>query len=127
MARLAQDVESRPVPADQLEFADEGAELIGYRFPDQRVRVAEDATGLRVAALAEIAHQPGAQALGLAHVNQVTVPAEHAVHAGYLGGGFSYAGPELCRLARSDAAEIRRVVHRSRGGWPEPSEGVNGE
>src|SRR5262249_20182432 len=125
--RLAEDVEPRAVSADQLQLADQGSELVGHGFPNQSVCVPEDAAGLRVAAVAEVAHQPGPQRLRLARVDQLPFPAQHAVHARQLGGRVADAGPEPWLFAGTDPTQIGGECGGARGGRAEPAEGVYGE
>jgi hypothetical protein len=81
--RLSLDVVARPPPPDQLQFAQQSRELARQRFPDDDARLLHDAAGLGVAALrTEVRQQPGAQALGLADVDQLAALVEHAVDAG---------------------------------------------
>jgi hypothetical protein len=81
MPRLTENVESRAMSANQLQFTNESAELIADGFPNQRVRVPQNPAGLGITAIAEIAHQASAKRFGFADVNQLAVLAEHAVNA----------------------------------------------
>src|SRR5262249_28847249 len=75
----------------------------------------------------EVAHQPGPERFRLADVDELPVAAEHAVHAGELGGRLPDPGPELRSLSRPDTTEIRGEFGRPREGRAEPAESVYGE
>src|SRR5207237_5598985 len=86
-ARLAEHVEPRAEELDQFQLAEEGRELVLGVLPDQGACVADDPPGLGVAAVgAEVAQQPGAEAVRLADVDDPAAGVEHSVDAGPAGG-----------------------------------------
>ncbi len=87
----------------------------------------QNPAGLGIATVAEVAHQPGAQAFRLADINEIAMPAKHAINAGHTRHVAPNAGPEFRLLVGTDPAQIGGKVGRPGDGWTEPGECVQRE